>query len=94
MENILGNPMIMMVLIFAIMWFFMIRPQQKKQKEIQNFRKNIARGQQIVTAGGIYGTVVDIDDAENALKVEIAKGVSIKVDRNCVFATAQPAVGR
>ena len=45
--------LIMMVLIFAIMWFFMIRPQQKRQKEIQNFRNSITRGQQIVTAGGI-----------------------------------------
>ena len=82
--------LIMMVLIFAIMWFFMIRPQQKKQKEIQNFRNNITRGQQIVTAGGIYGTVKDIDEANNTLKVEIANGICIKVDRGSVFASAQP----
>ena len=82
--------LIMMVLIFAIMWFFMIRPQQKKQKEIQNFRNNITRGQQIVTAGGIYGTVKDIDEANNTLKGEIANGICIKVDRGSVFASAQP----
>ena len=82
--------LIMMVLIFAIMLFFMIRPQQKKQKEIQNFRNNITRGQQIVTAGGIYGTVKDIDEANNTLKVEIANGICIKVDRGSVFASAQP----
>ncbi|MCR5850256.1 MAG: preprotein translocase subunit YajC [Bacteroidaceae bacterium] len=82
--------LLMMVLIFAIMWFFMIRPQQKKQKEIQNFRNSIQRGEQIVTAGGIYGVVKDIDEAANTLKVEIANGVCIKVDRNSVFATAQP----
>ena len=81
--------LLMMVIIFGIMWFFMIRPQQKKQKEIQNFRNNIARGQQIVTAGGIYGTVKDIDEAANTLKVEIANGVCITVDRGSVFASPQ-----
>ena len=84
--------LLMMVIIFGIMWFFMIRPQQKKQKEIQNFRNNIARGQQIVTAGGIYGTVKDIDETANALKVEIANGVCITVDRGSVFASPQPTV--
>ena len=82
--------LIMMVVIFATMWFFMIRPQQQRQKEIQNFRNSITRGQQIVTAGGIYGTVKDIDEAAGTLKVEIASGICIKVDRNSVFANAQP----
>ena len=82
--------LIMMVVIFAIMWFFMIRPQQKRQKESQNSRNSITRGQQIVTAGGIYGTVKDIDEAAGTLKVEIASGICIKVDRNSVFANAQP----
>ena len=79
----------MMVIIFAIMWFFMIRPQQKRQKEIQNFRNSIARGSQIVTAGGIYGTVKDIDEAANTLKVEIANGICITVDKGSVFASPQ-----
>ena len=79
----------MMVIIFAIMWFFMIRPQQKKQKEIQNFRASITKGSQIVTAGGIYGTVKDINEADNTLKVEIANGICITVDRGSVFASPQ-----
>lgn len=81
---------LMMVIIFAIMWFFMFRPQQKRQKEIQNFRNNITKGQQIVTAGGIYGIVKEIDEANNTLKVEIANGVCIKVDRGSVYASPQP----
>jgi len=81
--------LLMMTIIFAIMWFFMIRPQQKKQKEIQNFRAGIVRGQQIVTAGGIYGVVKDIDEVSNTIKLEIASGVCIKVDRGSVFATPQ-----
>jgi preprotein translocase subunit YajC len=79
----------MMVIIFAIMWFFMIRPQQKRQKEIQNFRASITKGSQIVTAGGIYGTVKDIDEAANTLKVEIANGICITVDKGSVFASPQ-----
>lgn len=79
---------LMMVIIFAIMWFFMIRPQQKKQKEIQNFRNSIAVGQSIVTAGGIYGVVKQIDESDNTLMVEIANGVRIKIDRNSVYANA------
>ena len=49
--------LIMMVAIFAIMYFFMIRPQNKKQKEIANFRKKLEVGQSVITAGGIYGKV-------------------------------------
>lgn len=89
MQQILANPITMMVLILVIMWFTMIRPQQKKQKEIQNFRNSITVGTQVVTSGGIYGTVREIDDANNILVVEIANGVRIRVDRGSVFATAQ-----
>lgn len=82
---------LMMVLIFGIMWFFMIRPQQKKQKEIQKFRNAITAGQSVVTAGGVYGVVRQVEESDNTLLVEVAKGVSVKVDRNSVYATAQPA---
>ena len=80
--------LIMMAVIFVIMWFFMIRPQQKKQKEIQNFRNSITVGSQVVTAGGLYGTVKSVEDADNTLMIEIARDVRVKVDRNSVFATA------
>ena len=73
------------------MYFFMIRPQQKRQKEIQNFRNSITVGQAVVTAGGIYGVVKQIDENDNTLMIEIANGVRIKVDRNSVYAQAQPA---
>lgn len=79
---------VMMALIFVIMWFFMIRPQQKKQKEIQKFRNAISVGTEVVTAGGIYGTVRGIKDEKNALEIEVANGVKIVVDRNSVYATA------
>ena len=83
--------LLMIVAIFAIMYIFMIRPQQKRQKEIQNFRNSITVGQAVVTAGGIYGVVKQIDENDNTLKIEVANGVCIKVDRNSVYAQAQPA---
>lgn len=78
--------LIMMVAIFAIMYFFMIRPQNKKQKEIANFRKNLEVGQEVITAGGIYGKVKEIEDTFVVL--EIASGVKIKMDKNSIFANA------
>ena len=63
---------IMMVAIFAIMYFFMIRPQNKKQKEIQKFRNSIVPGTDVVTAGGIYGKVKEVNELDNTLMVEIA----------------------
>ena len=78
---------IMMVAIFDIMYFFMIRPQQKKQKEIMNFRNNLTVGQEVVTAGGIYGKIKDLD--VTTVTLEIASGVKIKIDRNSIYANAQ-----
>ncbi len=80
---------IMMVLIFAIMWFFMIRPQQKRQKELQNFQNTLTNGTQIVTQGGIIGTVKGIDEANNTIRIEVASGVTITVIRNAVFPMGQ-----
>lgn len=76
--------LVMMVVIFAIMWLFMIRPQQKKQKEIEAARRAITVGQNVVTLGGIYGQVKSVDEVANALNIEVSKGVVIKVDRNSV----------
>ncbi len=82
--------LLMIAALFAIMYFLMIRPQQKRQKEIQNFRNSISVGQAVVTAGGIYGVVKQIEESDNTLMIEVANGVRIKVDRNSVFAQAQP----
>ncbi|MGL4851411.1 MAG: preprotein translocase subunit YajC [Phocaeicola sp.] len=78
--------LIMMVAVFAIMYFFMIRPQNKKQKEIAAFRKNLEVGQEVITAGGIYGKIKEVEEATVVL--EIASGVKIKIDRNSVYANA------
>ncbi len=85
------DPMIigMWVLIGLIFWFFIFRPQRKRQQEIQKFRNSIAVGSKVVTAGGIHGEVRAIEEADNILVIEISKGVNIRVDRNSVYATAQ-----
>ena len=80
--------LVMMIAIFAIMWFFMIRPQQKRQKEIRNFQNSLREGMNVITGGGIYGTVKRIDLAANKVDVEIARGVVISVDKGYVFADA------
>ena len=77
--------LVMMVAIFAIMWLFMIRPQQKKQKEIRNFQNSLQEGTKVVTGGGIYGTVKRIDLTTNTLELEVARGVVITVDKSSVY---------
>jgi len=76
---------IMMVAIFAIMWFFMIRPQQKKQKEIQKFQNELAEGTEVIIGGGIHGVVKSIDLAKNTVDVKIARDVVITVEKSSVF---------
>ena len=68
---------IMLVVLFAIMYFFMIRPQNKKQKEIQKFRNELTVGQEVVTIGGVYGTIKSIDEVANTVTLEVATGVKI-----------------
>ena len=78
--------LVMMVAIFVIMWLFMIRPQQKKQKEIRNFQNSLQPGAKVVTGGGIYGTVTKVNLENNTVELEIARGVVVVVDKNYVFA--------
>ncbi len=78
---------LMMVLIFVVFYFFMIRPQSKRQKEIKKQREAMKPGDSVVTSGGVYGKVKDIK--ETTVIVEIADNVRIKVDKNSVFATAE-----
>ena len=73
---------VMLLLIFVIMWFFMIRPQRKQQKELQTFRDSLKKGDKVVTIGGIYGTVVELKD--KSVLIEVDKDVKIRVDRNAL----------
>ena len=82
---IFGNPLVLMLVIFVIFYFFMIKPQQKRQKEIRNFQNSLTEGASVFTQGGIYGTVKRIDVANGIVEVEIARGVVIRVNKNFVF---------
>ena len=70
---------IMIILLFLIMWLFMIRPQRKQQKELEKFRSELKKGDKVVTAGGIYGVIAEIQDKTVLLKVD--GEVKIKVDK-------------
>jgi preprotein translocase subunit YajC len=81
---VLGNPLFMFVIIIAIMYFLMIRPQRKRQKEIENFRRGLQPGMEVVTSGGIYGKIKEIDG--NVVVLEVAHNVNVRVDISVVFA--------
>lgn len=71
---------VMIIAMFVIMWLFMIRPQRKQQKELEKFRNGLKKGDKVVTAGGIYGTVDEIKDRTVLIKVD--GDVKLKVDKN------------
>ena len=90
-----GSPysmIIMLVLMVAIFYFFMIRPQNKRRKEIEEFRNSLTKGSEVVTASGVYGKVANLNEGEPYISVEIANGVVIKVDRNYVYAKGNQPV--
>lgn len=80
------QPLLMFAVIIAIMYFMMIRPQRKRQKEIENFRRGLQVGQEVVTSGGIYGKVKEINDG--IVVLEIAHNVNVRVDISVVFASS------
>lgn len=80
---------IMMVALFAIMYFFMIRPQNKKQKEIQKFRNSLQAGQDVVTIGGIRGTIRSIDENDNTVTLEVATGTKIVFEKSAIMPRTQ-----
>lgn len=77
----------LIVILFAVFYFFMIRPQQKKQKEIKKFRDALAKGDKIITAGGIYGKISNV--GTTTFDVEISEGVRITIDKNSVYPSSQ-----
>ncbi len=73
---------IFLVLIFGVMYFLMIRPQRKRQKEHEHLIEELNRGDRIVTAGGIYGQIESVSDDSVVIKVE--SGATMRVARNSV----------
>ncbi|PID65492.1 MAG: preprotein translocase subunit YajC [Gammaproteobacteria bacterium] len=80
-----GSPitsLILMVAIFAIFYFLMIRPQQKKQKELKNLINSLQKGDEVMTAGGMLGRITNLD--EHYIELNIANNVNIKMQRGSV----------
>ena len=85
-----------LILIFAIMYFLLIRPQQKKVKEHQKMVEALRRGDQVVTQGGLVAKVTKVKEGENEIEVEIAKGVNVRVIKSTVaqvMSKTEPAAG-
>ena len=73
---------ILLILIFVVMWFFMIRPQRKQQKALEEMRRSLKKGDKVVTAGGIYGVVADLDERTVLMKVD--GEVKLRVDKSSI----------
>lgn len=95
-ENASGmQTIIMLVLMIGVFYFFMIRPQLKKQKELKTFREALKPGDKIVTIGGVHGTIKAMQDTTLTIKVE--DGSVIKIERTAIitdFAAHQQQNGR
>jgi len=86
--NFLASPLFMIILLFVIMYVFMILPQRKQQKQIEAFRRSLQPGSKVVTSGGVYGVVKEIntENGKDVVTLEIASGVKIRIDKANVFA--------
>jgi preprotein translocase subunit YajC len=87
--DLLATPLIPIMLMLGVMWFFLIRPQQKKQKEHREMINNLKKGDRIVTSGGLYGRITGMTDT--TLTLEIADKVRVKVSRSHIGGLAQSA---
>lgn len=87
------NPLMSLLpflLIIVVFYFFMIRPQMKRQKELRKYREALKKGDKIITTGGIYGRVLEVKDAQ--VIMEIADDVKIKIDKSAVIMDMSDAV--
>ena len=75
---------LMIVAMIAIMYFFMWRPESKRRKQMENFRNSLQKGQKVITAGGIYGTIKEIQPT--SILIEVDSNVTLRVDKNMIVA--------
>ncbi|HBE41422.1 MAG TPA: preprotein translocase subunit YajC [Bacteroidales bacterium] len=81
-----GNAMITflpLILVFVVFYFFMIRPQMKKQKEMTNYRSSLKRGDKVVTTGGIYGRISEVKD--NYVMMDAGGDIKLKIDKSALL---------
>ena len=80
---------LMMVALIAIFYFFMIRPQSKRQKEIRKFRESLAAGDKIVTAGGLFGKIKEVKP--DSFIIEIAENTRVRIAKDSVYPSVADA---
>jgi preprotein translocase subunit YajC len=81
-----SNPLVTflpLILVFVVFYFFMIRPQMKKTKEMNNYRSSLKKGDKVITTGGIYGRVNEVKD--NYVVMDVGGDVKLKVDKNALL---------
>ena len=81
-----SNPLLTflpLILVFVVFYFFMIRPQMKKQKEMNNYRNSLQKGDKVVTTGGIYGRIAEVQD--NYVMMDVGGDVKLKIDKSAVI---------
>jgi len=80
------NPLVSflpLILVFVVFYFFMIRPQMKKQKEMTNYRSSLKKGDKVITTGGLYGRISDVKD--NYCTVDVGGDVKLRIDKNALL---------
>ena len=83
LEGLFGDPSMLMILaILLVFYFFMIRPQMTKAKKERTFKESIAKGDKVVTNGGIHGKITDI--GETTMDVEVAANTRLKVEKSAI----------
>lgn len=87
--GLFASPLIPIILMLGVMWFLLIRPQQKKQKEHREMIGNLKKGDRVITSGGLHGRITGVTEA--TLTLEIADKVRVKVSRGHIAGLAQTA---
>lgn len=81
----------LILILILIFYFFIMRPQSKKQKELQKAREALKAGDKVITAGGIYGTIKEVNETTKVVTVEVWDGVKFKIDLNSLYAVNDAA---
>ena len=81
-----NNPLVSflpLILVFVVFYFFMIRPQMRKQKELSNYRNSLQKGDKVVTTGGIYGRIIEVKD--NIVMMDVGGDVKLRIDKSALL---------
>ncbi|MBR7115504.1 MAG: preprotein translocase subunit YajC [Alistipes sp.] len=82
----MGSFWVMMLLMIAVMYFFMWRPESKRRKEMAAFRDGLKKGDKVITAGGIYAVVKEVKPGESTILIQVDGDVTLRIDKGMVVA--------